>query len=198
MPRKVNMLKINYSLVFPSGQPDKICQGPGILSKIHVKLVSVRKDFWHGFWLAGRHYLNQWWLDYWCIYVSLGLSELSTTRVIMRLSMFMLIYDVKYKRASITWQHQMDTLILFYVMQLIFMYTGIYISNLVRFAPAENFMRTRRAIVNCLCVFLLSLCRSYWLWGCLKNTYKLLNLGALKYSLLNKLYSYVSSCPTTM
>ena len=35
---------------------------------------------WFRWWLgacqATSHYLNQWWLDYWCIYASLGLNEL--------------------------------------------------------------------------------------------------------------------------
>ena len=36
---------------------------------------------WFRYWLvagqATRHYLNQWWLVYWCIYASLGLNELN-------------------------------------------------------------------------------------------------------------------------
>ena len=36
---------------------------------------------WFRWWLgadqATSHYLNQWWLIYWCIYVSLGLNELT-------------------------------------------------------------------------------------------------------------------------
>ena len=35
---------------------------------------------WFRYWLgtdqATSHYLNQWWLVYWCIYASLGLNEL--------------------------------------------------------------------------------------------------------------------------
>ena len=32
--------------------------------------------YWRGADQATSHYLNQWWLLYWCIYVSLGLNEL--------------------------------------------------------------------------------------------------------------------------
>ena len=36
---------------------------------------------WFTYWLgavqATSHYLNQWWLVYWCIYTSLGLNELN-------------------------------------------------------------------------------------------------------------------------
>ena len=34
---------------------------------------------WLGAVQATSHYLNQWWLDYWRIFVSLGLNELRTT-----------------------------------------------------------------------------------------------------------------------
>ena len=32
--------------------------------------------WWFGAWPLTSHYLNQWWLVYWCIYASLGLNEL--------------------------------------------------------------------------------------------------------------------------
>ena len=35
--------------------------------------------YWLGADQATSHYLNQWWLVYWCIYASLGLNELITT-----------------------------------------------------------------------------------------------------------------------
>ena len=33
--------------------------------------------YWFGAVQATSHYLNQWWLIYWCIYASLGLNELT-------------------------------------------------------------------------------------------------------------------------
>ena len=43
---------------------------------------------WFRWWLGAdqsiSHYLNQWWLDYQCIYVSLGLNELSGVATVNR------------------------------------------------------------------------------------------------------------------
>ena len=45
-----------------------------------VQLTIIQHCFrkWLGAVQVTSHYLNQWWLVYWCIYVSLGLNELTT------------------------------------------------------------------------------------------------------------------------
>ena len=56
-----------------------------IQSKFHWRLfISVQQiifqhcfRWWLGLGQVISHYLNQWWLIYWCIYVSLGINELS-------------------------------------------------------------------------------------------------------------------------
>ena len=43
-------------------------------------------QYWFRQWLgtdqATKHYLNQWWLVYWCIYASLGLNELNVVYIL--------------------------------------------------------------------------------------------------------------------
>ena len=38
---------------------------------------------WHGAIQEPSHYLNQWWLVYWCIYASLGLNELMMIPILL-------------------------------------------------------------------------------------------------------------------
>ena len=42
----------------------------------NVRIPAIGSDIWFDADQAASHYLNQWWLVYWRIYVSLGLNEL--------------------------------------------------------------------------------------------------------------------------
>ena len=69
---------------------------------LRVQLTIVHH--WFRWWLgadqATSHYLNQWWLDYWRIYASLGLNELKTCSKWYSMKMFHshIIWYYRYSR----------------------------------------------------------------------------------------------------
>ena len=50
--------------------------------KFHLSLFLMVQLTIYQYWLAPSYYLNQWWLDFQCIYASLGLNELKTAHCI--------------------------------------------------------------------------------------------------------------------
>ena len=62
---------------------------------------------WFRYWLgavqATSHYVNQWWLVYWCIYASLGLNEIDLEHTRATMVLWFQFDEIK------KWHHQMET-----------------------------------------------------------------------------------------
>ena len=57
----------------------------GLFLRVQLAIFQHWFRYWLGTNQATNHYLNQWWLDYWCIYALLGLSELTQSKLTYRL-----------------------------------------------------------------------------------------------------------------